>query len=152
VASPLGFFDAGKEYLVRTLVPKLFDFEVLDPWDLPESTSDALRSALAIPELTRQRAALSGVNFRIGQRNAELIAQSDAVLAILDGTDVDSGTACEIGYAAALGKKVIGLRTDFRLAADNIGSVVNLQVEYFIRSTGGSVASSVEAAVAFLQA
>jgi nucleoside 2-deoxyribosyltransferase len=38
----------------------------------------------------------------------------DAVVAILDGPDSDSGTCVEIGYARAQGKPVIGVRTDFR--------------------------------------
>lgn len=36
------------------------------------------------------------------------------VIAILDGSDIDSGTAVELGYAYAKGKKIFGLRTDKR--------------------------------------
>jgi nucleoside 2-deoxyribosyltransferase len=57
------------------------------------------------------------------------IDSSDLVVAILDGVDVDSGTAWEIGYAYAKGKPVIGLRTDFRTLSDGI---VNLMVEMAI--------------------
>ena len=42
----------------------------------------------------------------------EGVDASDLVVAVLDGVDVDSGTAWEIGYAYAKGKPVIGLRTD----------------------------------------
>jgi hypothetical protein len=38
----------------------------------------------------------------------------DAVVAILDGPDSDSGTCIEMGYAHAQRKPVIGIRTDFR--------------------------------------
>ncbi len=38
----------------------------------------------------------------------------DVVVAVLDGPDADSGTAFEMGYAFALGKPVVGVRTDFR--------------------------------------
>lgn len=38
----------------------------------------------------------------------------DVVVAVLDGADVDSGTAFEVGYAYARGKPIIGVRTDFR--------------------------------------
>ena len=31
------------------------------------------------------------------------------------------------------------LRTDFRQAGDNIGSIVNLQVEFFITDSGGKI-------------
>lgn len=66
------------------------------------------------------------------------------VFAVLDGTDVDSGTASEIGYAYALGKRILGYRGDFRLSADNEGSIVNLQVEYFIRASGGEIFNQIE--------
>jgi nucleoside 2-deoxyribosyltransferase len=56
----------------------------------------------------------------------EGLNSSDIVVAVLDGVDVDSGTAWEIGYAFARGKSVIGLRTDFRTLSDG---VVNLMVE-----------------------
>jgi nucleoside 2-deoxyribosyltransferase len=38
----------------------------------------------------------------------------EAVIAVLDGSDADSGTSFEMGYARGRGKKVIGIRTDFR--------------------------------------
>jgi nucleoside 2-deoxyribosyltransferase len=38
----------------------------------------------------------------------------DVVVAVLDGSDADSGTSFEMGYARGRGKKVIGVRTDFR--------------------------------------
>ena len=63
---------------------------------------------------------------------------------MLDGVDVDSGTAAEIGYAFARGKLIVGYRGDFRLSADNEGSVVNLQVEYFIRESGGTIVGRYE--------
>ena len=44
----------------------------------------------------------------------EALDRCDAVVAILDGSDSDSGTCIEIGYARAKGKPVIGVRTDFR--------------------------------------
>ncbi len=44
----------------------------------------------------------------------EAVAKADAVLAVLDGADADSGVSFETGFARALGKPVIGLRTDFR--------------------------------------
>ena len=41
------------------------------------------------------------------------IDNSDLVLAILDGSDADSGTRYECGYAYSR-KKILGIRTDFR--------------------------------------
>lgn len=42
------------------------------------------------------------------------IEEADLVVAVLDGADVDSGVAFEVGYAYAMGKPVVGVRTDFR--------------------------------------
>ncbi len=65
------------------------------------------------------------------------------IVAVLDGTDVDSGTAAEIGYGFARGKVIIGYRGDFRIAAENEGAIVNLQVDYFIRASGGSIITAI---------
>lgn len=46
---------------------------------------------------------------------------ADVVVAILDGTDHDSGTAWECGYATGKGIPVIGVRTDFRKNGDTGG-------------------------------
>jgi nucleoside 2-deoxyribosyltransferase len=43
----------------------------------------------------------------------------DVVVAILDGPDADSGTSFEMGYVRGRGKRVIGVRTDFRDGEDN---------------------------------
>lgn len=44
----------------------------------------------------------------------ERLGASDAVLAVLDGPDSDSGACFEMGYAYAKGIPVVGVRTDFR--------------------------------------
>jgi len=51
----------------------------------------------------------------------EHIRAADAVVAIFDGTDVDSGTAFECGYAYATGKPVVGVRTDLRSGGEENG-------------------------------
>ena len=43
----------------------------------------------------------------------------EVVVAILDGPDADSGTSFEMGYARGRGKRVIGVRTDFRGSKDH---------------------------------
>ena len=60
------------------------------------------------------------------------IEKADAVVAILDGPDVDSGTAFEIGYACARGKPVIGIKTDVRMFARN--EEVNLMLAQGMRA------------------
>ena len=47
------------------------------------------------------------------------IDNSDIVVAILDGSDSDSGTCFECGYAFSKRKPIIGIRTDIRGGEDN---------------------------------
>jgi nucleoside 2-deoxyribosyltransferase len=47
------------------------------------------------------------------------IESCDIVVAILDGPDADSGTSWEFGYARALKKPIVGLRTDLRSSEDD---------------------------------
>jgi nucleoside 2-deoxyribosyltransferase len=72
-------------------------------------------------------------------------------LAILDGTDVDSGTASEVGFAAALGKRVVGLRLDSRVTGDNRAAQINLQVEAFVQQNGGDVVHTLDEAIILLR-
>ncbi|MDI6899767.1 MAG: nucleoside 2-deoxyribosyltransferase [Methanolinea sp.] len=55
------------------------------------------------------------------------IAESDIVVAVIDGADADSGTSWEMGYAYARGIPVVALRTDFRRAG--MHEHVNLMLE-----------------------
>ncbi len=43
------------------------------------------------------------------------------VLIILDGTDADSGSCFEMGYAFAKGLPIVGVRTDFRGSGEHMG-------------------------------
>ena len=115
-------------------------FEVLDPWVL--TTDKILKPAIALPYGQKKKDKWQKINKIIGQNYAKAIKNCNLILAVVDGTDVDSGTASEIGYGAALGKAVIGYRSDFRLSSDNEGSTVNLQVEYFIKLNGGIITTN----------
>jgi nucleoside 2-deoxyribosyltransferase len=152
VASPLGFTPAGRRYNEEDVLPALAaaGLEVLDPWLLTPEVDAALAAALVAADGPERRTSLAEVDRRIGEANAALIRDADGILAVLDGTDVDSGTAAEIGFASALGKVVVGLRTDLRRTGDNDGAIVNLQVEYFIRATGGPVVTDLADAVGAL--
>jgi nucleoside 2-deoxyribosyltransferase len=48
------------------------------------------------------------------------------VLIVLDGTDADSGSCFELGYAYAKGIPIVGLRTDFRGSGEHMG--INLML------------------------
>jgi nucleoside 2-deoxyribosyltransferase len=54
------------------------------------------------------------------------------VVALLDGTQVDDGTAWEIGYffsRKSAGQTIIGIRTDFRKAGESASAIVNAMIE-----------------------
>jgi len=55
---------------------------------------------------------------RIFRGCLDALKEADLVVAVLDGPDVDSGTAFEVGYARATGIPVIGVRTDYRESQD----------------------------------
>jgi nucleoside 2-deoxyribosyltransferase len=98
------------------------------------------------------KAKLATINIEIGKRNAAAIEKSIVIIALLDGgLDLDSGVAAEIGYAAGKGKTIIGIRSDFRVSGDNYGSTVNLQVEYFITRSGGTILPDIESLVRLLK-
>ncbi|MFT4097651.1 MAG: nucleoside 2-deoxyribosyltransferase [Rhodoblastus sp.] len=144
LAGPLGFSELGRLGLEAVAaLGRTLGHAVVDPFALtpPEQITRIAR----LPSLDAQRDAWRDLNQRIGAANMRAIDSCDLVLAILDGPDVDSGTAAEIGYAFARGKLVLGYRGDFRLAADNVGSTVNLQVEYFILASGGEILASLDA-------
>ena len=142
LASPFGFSESGRLFYYEKLVPLVVEvgFEVLDPWVL--TTDKILKPAIALPYGQKKKDKWQKINKIIGQNNAKAIKNCNLILAVVDGTDVDSGTASEIGYGAALGKAVIGYRSDFRLSSDNEGSTVNLQVEYFIKLNGGIITTN----------
>jgi nucleoside 2-deoxyribosyltransferase len=75
----------------------------------------------------------------IFRRCREALDQCDIVVAWLDGPQVDDGTAWEIGYAHAKGKKVYGLRTDLRKAGECGNSVVNCMIEESCEAIAESV-------------
>jgi nucleoside 2-deoxyribosyltransferase len=139
MASPLGFSEAGRHFLSAVLMPfvRRLGYEVLDPWALTDPRR--IQAVQGMPEGPERREAWRTLNAEIGGTNRAAIDQAHAVVAVLDGVDVDSGTAAEIGYAFARGKRIVGYRGDFRLSADNEGSLVNLQVEFFIRQSGGTI-------------
>ena len=53
------------------------------------------------------------------RRCLEGVEECDVLVALLDGPDADSGAAFEMGYAHALGKPIIGVRTDYRPQHDH---------------------------------
>ena len=143
VASPLGFSEVGKEFMYAKIIPTIQEigYKVLDPWKL--TPDKIVEPVLKMPYGQEKKERWKETNIIIGKNNAKAIKKSTGLVAVLDGVDVDSGTASEIGFAAALGKPVLGYRGDWRLSSDNEGSIVNLQVEYFIKMNGGKIITQI---------
>ena len=139
VASPYGFTESCRYFYCEKIIPLLRNvgFEVIDPWTL--TPKEDIKRIENMEYGISKKQAWEKQNFIIAENNRKGMDVSDCMLAILDGTDVDSGTASEIGYMYARGKKILGYRGDFRLCSDNEGGIINLQVEYFIRKSGGII-------------
>jgi nucleoside 2-deoxyribosyltransferase len=143
LASPLGFAESTRAFMDHLVAELRSHIEVVNPWDDHRFDEDFKRVP-AIDSVAERKKLLEHINHELGKKNAESIQACDSLIAVLDGVDVDSGTAAEIGYAYGLGKRIWGIRTDFRLAGDNDGAVVNLQVEYFIHESCGKIVRTVE--------
>lgn len=148
-AGPSGFFEAGRLWHNRVLVPRLHAARllVLDPWADQSALATIMSS---MPFGAERKAALAEANLLQGRLDLAMVDACAAVLASLDGPVVDDGTAVEVGYAHKAGKVIVGLRTDIRVASDNEGSQVNLMIETCVADSGGLMTDSVDEAVAFL--
>lgn len=137
LASPLGFSPENRPYLekVKARLAGL-GFAIFDPWEQTQYAA-GIDAALGIDSFTARVAAFRRIASGIGAVNEEGIRGSEIVLAILDGVEVDSGTASEVGFGSALGKRCYGLRTDLRDCGDFVGVPVNLQLLHFIERSGG---------------
>jgi nucleoside 2-deoxyribosyltransferase len=146
VASPLGFAESTRSFMSDRLIPTITNANVvaLNPWDTDSDVGTKIDAVKATTDLRKRKEKWVSVVELLGANNAHAIERADGVVAVLDGVDVDSGTAAEIGYAASLGKWVIGYRGDFRRTGEDETSEVNLQVEYFIRKNGGVIVHSLQ--------
>ena len=52
---------------------------------------------------------------KIFESDTNALTQAELIVANLNGTDVDAGTAWELGFAQRLGKHCVGVYTDWRL-------------------------------------
>jgi nucleoside 2-deoxyribosyltransferase len=133
-AGPL-FSEAEKNFH-KTLSARLraAGHEVIWPGDL--LTDDQIESAgPTAPEL-------------IFNTCRQAIDRCNLVTALLDGPQVDDGTAWEIGYAYAKGIPIYGLRTDFRQAGDTRHNYANSMIQGCL----AGVAKNVEELVEMLKA
>jgi len=61
--------------------------------------------------------------------NTSALRSCGLMVAILDGAQVDDGTAWEVGFHYARSGCVLGIRTDFRRAGETSSSSVNAMIE-----------------------
>jgi hypothetical protein len=93
----------------------------------------------------------------IFQKDWAGLSEADAVVALLDGSMVDDGTACEIGIFYALmqsdptKKGIVGLLTDLRSTLGHEGHGLNLFVQGCVEA-GGKVCSSLDEVIETLGA
>jgi nucleoside 2-deoxyribosyltransferase/predicted secreted protein len=111
LAAPL-FSEAERSY--NTMLADLLRQHAFEVY-VPQDTGDDSHSR----DLTEHG--------RMFRSHVEALDKADAVVAVIDGADADSGTAWEMGYAAAKNKPVFALRTDFRRVGTH--EHVNLMLE-----------------------
>lgn len=142
LASPLGFSPEFKPYLEKVKA-RLVELgcEAFDPWEQP--FSKVIREASKIENYQDRLAAYIHLAEEIGAANENGMRECDILLAVLDGAEVDSGCAAEVGFAMATGKRCFGLRTDWRDTGE-FGLPMNLQVLHFIEKSGGKLFRRIE--------
>lgn len=101
IAGPL-FSEHEREYLIRLveILSKELGLDQFEDFFLPHRDAGDV--------------GIAGGRNEIFSLDLRYLEQAKIVIALLDGPDVDSGTAVELGYAFAKDKKIFGLLTDFR--------------------------------------
>jgi nucleoside 2-deoxyribosyltransferase len=119
-------------------------YVVLDPWKISSDLGGQLAEAYDEKDVGKLKEKLHSIDLQISQRNEGAIKESNLVVAVLDGQEVDSGVAAEVGFAYCLRKTIFGYRGDFRLSGDNLGVKVNLQIDAWIQSSGGKILTTLD--------
>src|SRR5213594_1397192 len=109
LASPFGFSESTRFFMHDLFLPHIATIveSVANPWDLDENLENRLNSATLVRDYENRRKELLEVDREIAVRNERQIRDCDLVLAVLDGQEIDSGVAAEVGFAYALGKKIL---------------------------------------------
>ena len=73
---------------------------------------------------------IENISQHIFESCSKALDDCEILVAILDGAQIDDGTAWEIGYFYGKGKRdIIGIRTDFRQAGETESSLMNAMIE-----------------------
>jgi nucleoside 2-deoxyribosyltransferase len=142
LGSPCGFSPLERDHVYYgKIVPVLADeFDLFDPW----STIDPERWEVVVamepgPERFK---AFDEINREVGTANIIALKRVKGIVVVLNGAQVDDGTAGELGFASALQKPILGFRDDFRKVGDNEAAMINIQLEAFIRYSNGLMVST----------
>lgn len=114
IAAPL-FSEMEKDYIdkIVDIVSEKLELKLWDDFYIPHRDND-----------------YDACEDKIHNTNIENLNNCDIMIAILDGKDVDSGTAFEIGYFESQNKIALGLLTDKR-SYDDTGEL-NLKLNAMI--------------------
>ena len=144
LANSFGFAETTRPELYRIKKILSKKYIVLEPFEQNAKIANRYLALIeketninVIERLYREMA------YKIGKQNVELMERSDVMLAIFDAPPVEEGVASEVGYFYAKNKPVYALKTDFRPRGDNPFIEVNLQIEYFVKDSGGKIFKSV---------
>ncbi len=69
------------------------------------------------------------------------VRSADAVIAVLDGADPDSGTSFECGLAYGLGIPIVILRTDFRAGGDALPGQALATINLMLSQSAAAIVS-----------
>ena len=114
VAGPL--FSMYERQFLEDLVNKLaeeLDLDIYDDFFLPHRDA----GDVGVAGKTRDKVFYDDLRY---------LESAKVVIALLDGSDVDSGTAVEIGYAYAMKKEIFGLLTDKRKWDNTCSQVIGI--------------------------
>ena len=81
----------------KTMLPSLKKSKilVLDPWSQLKTIDNEIKEIEKIKNKKSQLLEFKKINKKIAQENTNMIDQSGSVLAVLDGSDVDSGVSAK---------------------------------------------------------
>ena len=77
------------------------------------------------------------------------VRSAEAVVAILDGADPDSGTSFECGLAYALGIPIVALRTDFRAGGDALPNQKLATINLMLAQSSSAIVNLVDPSTSF---